>query len=210
MKPLPPLRVPWSMKPLESAQTSVTTLPDGRLEFAIVHDVLRGVTPAMLVWWFNNMHGEHDVGFGPVPRYRLWHPTDHFALTYVRPANDGRRFGAGAQVRIQEFFGARPEYAIDVVSTIEFLNKNGFAHRDVVLGKVVAEMRYRFEAIKQGTRYQNSLVVGVPGFSLFNRFVRPAIFSEAKGRAWLRHNVEEVGNFEFFLPGLYEKEQSHA
>ena len=195
------------MKPLESAQTEVKRLPDGRLVFAIVHDLIRAVTPQMLVWWFNNMEGDHDVGFGPAPRYRLWHPVDHVALTYVRPATDGRRFGAGAQVRIQELFGGRPENAIDVVSTIEFLDETGFAHADRVFGRPVAEMRYRFDAVPGGTRYENSLTVGLPGIALFNDVVRPWLFSEAKGRAWLTHNVEEVGNFEFFLPALFAQEK---
>jgi len=32
------------------------------------------------------------------------------------------------------------------------------------------------------------------------------LFPDDKARAWLRHNVEEVGNFEFFLPALYAEE----
>jgi hypothetical protein len=33
--------------------------------------------------------------------------------------------------------------------------------------------------------------------------IRGRLFTEAMGRAWLKHNVEEVGNLEFFLPALY-------
>jgi hypothetical protein len=33
--------------------------------------------------------------------------------------------------------------------------------------------------------------------------VKKHIFTPAMGQAWFKHNVEEVGNFEFFLPGLY-------
>jgi hypothetical protein len=33
--------------------------------------------------------------------------------------------------------------------------------------------------------------------------IRRRAFTEAMGRAWLKHNVEEVGNLEFFLPALY-------
>ncbi len=40
--------------------------------------------------------------------------------------------------------------------------------------------------------------------------VRPLVrrfgFSNEKGRAWFRHNVEEVGMFENFLPELYHTE----
>ena len=45
MRPLPPpLDIPWRQKPLASAKTEVTTLPDGRLRLWIEHEVLRGVT----------------------------------------------------------------------------------------------------------------------------------------------------------------------
>lgn len=38
---------------------------------------------------------------------------------------------------------------------------------------------------------------------VFNRFLRPRLFPDAMGEAWLLHNVEEVGNFESFLPTVY-------
>lgn len=38
---------------------------------------------------------------------------------------------------------------------------------------------------------------------LFNSLVRPRVFSDAMGTAWLVHNVEEVSMFENFLPSLY-------
>jgi hypothetical protein len=39
----PPFEVPWTMKPLESAETHVEVLRDGRRKYAIVHDVVRDV-----------------------------------------------------------------------------------------------------------------------------------------------------------------------
>jgi hypothetical protein len=41
----------------------VKTLDDGRLELSIRHDILKGVTPAMVDWWFRNIEGtmEHIV-----------------------------------------------------------------------------------------------------------------------------------------------------
>jgi hypothetical protein len=36
-----------------------------------------------------------------------------------------------------------------------------------------------------------------------NHLVRPRVFSDAMGTAWLRHNVEEVSMFENILPSLY-------
>jgi len=36
--------------------------------------------------------------------------------------------------------------------------------------------------------------------------IRRFVFDEAHGIAWLRHNIEEVGMLEHFLPGLYRRE----
>jgi len=96
------------MKNVDSARTERRLLPDGRLHLHIRHDVLRGVTPAMLVWWFRHLEGTIEVGG-----------------RYARRLPDGS-VGPGAKIHIRE--------------------------------------------------------------------------------AWLRHNVEEVGNFEHFLPALYARE----
>ena len=41
---------------------------------------------------------------------------------------------------------------------------------------------------------------------MLNALVRAFAFDEKRGRAWIRHNIEEVGNFESFLPQLYRGE----
>jgi hypothetical protein len=68
-------------------------------------------------------------------------------------------------------------------------------------------MRYSFTETEEGTLYENSLTAGVEGSSLIakfvNAFVLPRVFSREKGQAWMRHNIEEVGAFESFLPQLY-------
>lgn len=211
--PLPPLEVPWEMKPLSSAETKVERLDDGRLRFSIRHEVVAGVTPAMLVWWLNNMEGTWRVGERDLPRYRLWHPRDHVALTYVRPGTDGAKFSAGARVRIQECFGANPDYAVDVVDEVVFLDETGFRHTHTRAGVRVASMDYTFTRVESGTRYDNSLTVGIEKpapLRLLNGALKALVFSEAMGRAWLRHNVEEVGNLQFFLPALYASERDRT
>jgi hypothetical protein len=210
MKPLEPIRVPWKMKPLSSAETGVERLDDGRLQFSIRHEVLTGVTPAMLVWWFNNMDGTMRIGDIDVPRYRVWHPLDHVALTYIRPGRDGRKFSSGAKIRIQEIFHRNPRYQIDVIDEVSFLDETGFGHFHTIGGIVVARMDYRFTPVARGTLYENSLIVGTERpfvRTLVNRMLRPVAFAEDKGRAWLTHNVEEVGNFQFFLPDLFANAQ---
>lgn len=195
--------MPWKLKPLDSAETGVEVLGDGRRRFHIRHDVLRGVTPEMLLWWFQNLEGDVVVEGRRITRYRAWHPFDHVAVRYARRRPDGS-VGPGARIHIREMFGALPENSIDVIATIERLDLGGFRHVDRVLGVALGRMDYRFTRVDGGTLYENDLVIGVGG--RVGRRLEPLVrrlFPDRKGRAWLRHNVEEVGALENFLPELY-------
>jgi hypothetical protein len=52
--------------------------------------------------------------------------------------------------------------------------------------------------------------VGITSFAGVE--IVPILFSpdEARGRAWVKHNIEEVGNFEALLPALYADAQQTA
>jgi len=54
------------VKPLSSATAGSETLADGRKRFWVKHEVLKGVTPAMLIWWFRHLEG--NVEIDPVSR----------------------------------------------------------------------------------------------------------------------------------------------
>jgi len=41
---------------------------------------------------------------------------------------------------------------------------------------------------------------------LITPFIQRFGFDHAHGTAWLSHNIEEVGLFEYFLPALYREE----
>jgi hypothetical protein len=204
----PPFEVPWTMKPLESADTHVEVLPDGRRKYAIVHDVVRDVTPAMIVWWLKHMDGEVEIAGRVIPRYRAWHPRDHVSVRYARRAHDGSNMGPGSRVHIRESFGREARYRVDVVDDVLRLDEGGFVHVHRRAGVELVRMEYTFEAIPGGTRYRNFLIAGTG-----SRFLRPLDalvarrFPDAMGRRWLLHNVEEVGNLERFLPALYEAER---
>jgi hypothetical protein len=196
------------MKPLSSAETEFRFLDDGRLHLHIRHDVLHGVTPRMLVWWFQHLEGDIEIGGRRYPRYHVWHPIDHIAVRYARRRPDGT-IGPGAKIHIREAFAGNPDYLVDIVTTIEKLDETGFVHGPSHLGVQLARLEYAFTPVAGGTFYENSLTFG-PEHPLlrtfFNRLVRPRIYPDHKARAWLKHNVEEVGNFEFFLPELYARE----
>lgn len=200
-----PRSVPWKMKDLSTAKTEFRNLADGRLYLRIRHQLVNGVTPRMLVWWFSNLVGDIVVAGKRWPRYQIWHPVDHISVGYPRRRPDGT-IGPGAQIHIREALGGRLDYLVDVVTTIEKLDETGVVHGLRVLGLEITRLEYTFSPARSGTIYENSLTFGTdspPLRSFFNGVIRPRVFPDDKARAWLRHNVEEVGNLEFFLPDLY-------
>jgi len=203
----PSRSVPWAMKDISTAETDFRTFDDGRLCIRIRHDVLHGVSPKMLVWWFSNLEGDMQIDGKTWPCYQIWHPIDHISIRYVRRRQDGT-IGPGAQIHIREFLCGRRDYVIDMVSTIEKLDETGLIHGPQLFGLQIARLESTFTPVKEGTLFENSIIFG-PDTPLlrpfFNKIVRPQVFPDDKARAWIKHNVEEVGNYEFILPDLYAK-----
>ncbi|HYD74764.1 DAPG hydrolase family protein [Ramlibacter sp.] len=206
--PPQPAALPWPLKPLGSARFGVDRLADGRTRYWIRHEVLRGVSPRMLAWWFAHLEGEVEVDGRRVDRYRAWHPYDHVHASYAKRLPDGS-VGPGAVIRLKEFLGANRRFEVDIETRIEKLDEEGFIHNPVVHGiSGLARMEYTFRAVPDGTLYENCLVIGTRrGVArLLQPLVLRLAFPAGKGEAWLRHNVEEVGMLEHFLPGLYRQE----
>src|SRR5688572_2825586 len=149
-----PRRVPWKLKGLDTAKTRFEFLPDGRLFLHIRHDLLRGVTPAMLVWWFSNLESEITLDGKVWPGYLIWHPVDHIGIRYARRRPDGT-IGPGAKIHIREALGGRPDYLVNVVSTIEKLDETGFIHAVRLLGMELIRLEYTFTPTRDGTVYEN-------------------------------------------------------
>lgn len=202
----PPLDIDWPMKPVTSARTEARW-ERGHMLLTIEHDVVRGVTPAMLDWWFRHIAGTIEVGGRRYDRYRAWHPRDHIAWELV--AGDVRRVGVGSRFRIVEAFDRNPEWLVDSVETVTKLDESGIRLERHMMGSRVFSLEHWFAADENGTRYRSRMDLGADSplaRHLFNHIIRPMVFSDAMGPAWLRHNVEEVGNFERFLPGLVESD----
>jgi hypothetical protein len=113
----------------------------------------------MLVWWFGHLEGDVEIEGRVLDRYRVWHPLDHVSARYVRRAPDGS-IGPGAQMRLCEVLARDPRYTIDVVSTIEKLDEDGFIHKVVVRGFELARMEHTFRASSDGVLDENCLVRG--------------------------------------------------
>ncbi|PNY79601.1 hypothetical protein [Deinococcus koreensis] len=203
-----PLEFGWQMRGLETARTTLTRRRGGALELTIDHAPLRGVTPAMLRWWFEGVHLDMVYRGQRLPRYRVWHPRDHIALGKPRLHRNGLA-GEGAHFHIQEVFGRDGRFRVDSTEYVEKLDDSGIRLLKFVAGVRVFSLEHWFSALPGGTRYESQMVVGTSS-PLLGRVLNPLlttrVFPESMGRAWLRHNVEEVGNFEFFLPELWAQE----
>jgi hypothetical protein len=204
--PLPPPRtLPWPLKPFESAETSLTYDAFGRMIMHIRHDLLKGISPEMVAWWFANIAGDMDVDGVRLNKYLVWHPCDHIHWELARPGPDGRA-GAGALFRIVEAFGRNPDFYIDVTETVTRLDVTGMTLEGYRAGLQVTRLNHDFARADAGTRYVSTLTIGsaVPAVrTLLNPLIHHALFTEAMGRAWLRHNIEEVGLLEHILPRIY-------
>jgi hypothetical protein len=193
------------MKPLASARTTQAILPSGQLELTIEHDTIHGVSPAMLRWWFENLGNDMTFEGRTYPRYLLWHPRDHIHWELARRSPDGGT-GQGAHFRIVEAFAANPAYYVDSTEYVEKLDEEGISLVRRIAGAEIFRLEHRFDEVPQGARYKSRMVVGIARGSfrwLFNYLIRPKVFSDRMGTAWLTHNVEEVSMFEHILPPLY-------
>jgi len=206
--PIPePLSIPWQLKPVPSAQSGVQTLADGRNRYWVKHEVLKGVTPRMLAWWFAHFaEGEVEIKGRLLGRYRVWHPLDHVYARYVRRAPDGSG-GPGAQIALCEFLARNPRYKIEAISTVQKVDETGFIHKVMRAGIQLARMEHVFTETSRGTRDENCLIVpGSPLLAPLARFLLPRLMPPDKGEAWLKHSIEEMGTLEHFLPELYARE----
>lgn len=208
---LPKLQIHWNRKPVSSAESGREVLGDGRIKYWIRHDKLKGINPKMLAWWFQHLEGDIEYEGNVYNRYHVWHPEDHVHVSYEKRKPDGT-VGPGAKLRIVEYLGREKKYLVNVVSPIEKLDEEGFIHNPYLNGILpIARMEYSFQETEMGTRYENCLIVGWKGLSF--KLLRPLFeflfFDKKHGFAWIKHNIEEVGQFERFLPDLYRKENEN-
>ena len=75
-----------------------------------------------------------------------------------------------------------------------------------VAGMRFGEIQHRFEATATGTQYRLVSVIGVEWpliGGVVNGLIRRAMYPEAMLKEWERHQIEEVGMLQHFLPTLY-------
>ena len=192
----------FPLRTVDTATVEYSSHPNHRRRITIDHRPLEGITPAMLLDWFTHIGEKMTYGGEVVDRYLAWHPIDHIKWELARQAPGGGA-AEGARFRMVEAFGGRPEFKIDEVARVEKLDETGIRLTKRVAGVPVFQLEHTWSAGADGAHYVTVMDLGVrsPLLSLVNRIVGHR-FPEDKSRAWVKHNIEEVGQLEYLLPQL--------
>lgn len=202
-------------KPMTSARwVHLERQRNGVILVQIEHDTLKGVSSEMMLWWFRNLGQTtqwNGIDFsGPeISVYHLWHHRDHVAVTQLSDGADGetnRGFRKSAKSRIQEVFNDYRSKVDAEATTIE-LNDAEFTLIVSQFGMTVAKLAHHYNAEGNDLRFFTESHIGsrlpVVG-PLFNWLILPWLYSLRKGEEWIRHNIEESGQTEKFVPVLYK------
>jgi hypothetical protein len=137
-----------------------------------------------------------------IDRYLAWHPVDHIKWELARPAAGGGA-AEGARFHMVEAFGGRPEYKIDEIARVEKLDETGIRLVKRLAGVPVFALEHTWSAGSDGAHYVTVMDLGVraPLLAAVNRIVCRR-FPQEKVHAWIKHNIEEVGQLEYLLPQL--------
>jgi len=200
----PPRELGWNLKPVDSARTSVERIRDGRMTISIDHEIIRGITTGMLAWWFQTFDRTVTWEGRELQAYLLWHPLDHVQVTLLRGPSG--RVGVGDGIHITEVFGRDLRFTVDQRVRIHRWDGNGIGFHAVIGGFRVFNLDHAFEDVPGGVQYRSRALVGAEGMlgGLVNAIAKSR-FTDETARAWCRHNVEEVGCFENFLPALWAR-----
>lgn len=208
---LPPERdFGWNMKSLGSAKTSFSIDNNNVFHLTIEHDIIYGVTPKMLCWWFHNIGGEMNYQGKTYPRYLVWHPKDHIHWS-LKNKSANEVIAKGSYFKIVEAFDRNLKFLIDSIEFVEKLDETGIRLTRKIGANEVFSLQHDFIKDGNNTIYKSKMVIGTSKLYLskiFNPYIRPLFFTKEMATAWLKHNVEEVGNFQFFLPELYDEERN--
>src|ERR1051326_3735417 len=177
-----PLAFDWEMRAVADADITVRQIDDGRVEHVLRHAPIPGVTPEMLLWYFENIDKELVWRGQRAIAYRFWHPIDH--IHFKRHG----KLGPGDRWHIVEAFGGDPEFLLDQVFEVQKLDETGFIMCAFVGGAMVSHIDERWEWTSDGLVWTVHALAGTNRFPV--RFVfrrmRPKI--DKLLERWHQHN----------------------
>lgn len=199
-----PLPLEFPLRSVPEDRVSVQEFPHRRLRITIDHEPLQGITPEMLLSWFSHIGETMQYAGRTVPRYRGWHPLDHIHWELKRSAPGGGA-AEGARFRIVEAMGRDERFYIDSVDRVEKLDLTGIRLVMRIAGVMFFQLEHTWSRGDNCTHYTSVMDIGARSALALpiNAYLRSRVFVPGMDRAWIRHNVEEVGLFEHLLPSLY-------
>lgn len=199
-----PLPLEFPLRSVPEDRVSVREFPHRRLRITIDHEPLQGITPEMLLSWFSHIGETMQYAGRTVPRYRAWHPLDHIHWELKRSAPGGGA-AEGARFRIVEAMGRDERFYIDSVDRVEKLDLTGIRLVMRIAGVMFFQLEHTWSRGDNCTHYTSVMDIGARSALALpiNAYLRSRVFVPGMDRAWIRHNVEEVGLFEHLLPSLY-------
>ncbi|MGZ8803028.1 MAG: hypothetical protein ACXWZL_10575, partial [Mycobacterium sp.] len=96
-----------------------------------------------------------------------------------------------------------PEFGVDVVDRVEKLDETGIRLVQRMCGVPIFQLEHTWSLGSEGTHYVSVMDIGAR-----SRLLAPinAVlcrkFSPTMAEAWVKHNIEEVGQLEYLLPQL--------
>ncbi|MCY3929571.1 MAG: hypothetical protein OXG81_15005 [Acidobacteria bacterium] len=199
------------MKGLDSARHRVERRSGGRLRASIEHDTMKGVSPEMLRWWFENIdtwtrYNGRDFAGPLVPVYRYWHPFDHITVRWHRRVYVRERLGPGSVIEIHEDIGGK--HPVRARARVSKFDDEAF-NFDLLLGGLlrVGSLDHLYAEVEGGCSFYTEARVGVrvPIIGRLLNWIIRRQFTEELLRDWIVHNVEESGETEKFVPALFEE-----
>ena len=204
------------MKSADSARYGVEHLSGGRVRAWIEHDTMKGVTPEILRWWFENIdtwtrYNGSDFTGPSVPVYRYWHPFDHIAVRWRRRVYVRGRLGPGSVIEINEDIGGK--HAVRAKARVTKFDDEAF-NFDLLLGGLirVGSLDHLYAEVEGGSSFYTEARIGVevPIIGRLLNWVIRRQFTEELLRDWIVHNIEESGETEKFVPALFEEARKTA
>jgi hypothetical protein len=173
-----------------SPQVVYKELLKGKTLNLIMEHELRGVTPEMIDWWWDNM--DNDT-------YKLWNPQDHIALEWQVPPSHVGHVGAihmacegisDVPAHILRIRWEDPSAALisNIYSHVNVGSVLAAGTDNIPLGSAVHE----YEKTSYGTRMRST-------------FTLPAVVPQRFLESLRQHNIAEMGRFPEFLPQLYKQ-----
>lgn len=204
----------WTMRTVDSAGIRITHINEYQVRATIEHKTLARITPDMMCWWFNNVEGKCEYEGVSYSRFQLWHPIDHLDCKIsVHPKKTGR--SSNTKIRMVETV-KNPDYSSLRYSLkrVVYMSQVNNQELNLIIMEfpgIETEIRHSFHSVPGGCRCITTIEVRMSsrlGKLYLQKVQRKSVQHLLINKLNLAHCVEEIGNLEFFLPGLYWAEKN--